>query len=56
MLYTQVSLADIYAACVLKEIDHEVYKDFPKACDLVKRVTDLPNIKKWISGRPESNM
>ncbi|XP_023347867.1 glutathione S-transferase 1 [Eurytemora carolleeae] len=52
-----LSWADIHflqSALVLQKTDPEVLKDFPKLENLVKRVQDLPNLKKWIAERPDA--
>jgi len=46
--------ADIQTFMLANEVDQEALKVCPKVANLVKRVGEIPNIKKWVQARPET--
>jgi len=49
-----LSWADIQTFMILTEFDQDVVKKFPKVANLVERIGQIPNIKKWVESRPAS--
>ena len=46
--------ADIQTFMLVTEMDKEMAKKYPKVENLVERVGQIPNIKKWVQSRPET--
>ena len=49
--------ADLHTFMYISDLpDKSVLKRFPKLANLVERVANIPNIKKWVETRPETSM
>jgi glutathione S-transferase len=46
--------ADLQAFMFLTELDQAALKNSPKLANLVERVGQIPNIKKWVQSRPDT--
>ena len=49
-----LSWADIQTFMICSELDQSALKNVPKVANLVERVGQLPNIKKWVESRPDT--
>ena len=49
--------ADLHTFMYISDLpDKSVLKRFPKLANLVERVANIPNIKKWVETRPVTSM